>query len=603
MAKFYPENYKKLKVFPTEWELYLLNKLELLSDEYEIFFNAYLNSLRPDIVILRKWYWILVIEVKDWNLANYTLNAPNLSPDFWIFHNDKWWQNKKVSPLRKVIKYKNELFDIYISWLLEKRLENKIKTNKDTVFWMIETWVFLYNSNKEDINKINKSKLNSSYKFVKVLNNDFDVKYYEINKKNIFFTDDIYLEFKRFLQPNNFVLDQINWFEYKEEQKKLIISKPWNQKICWFPWSWKTIVLAWRAKKAQERHWGRVLILTYNLTLIRYIEQKIKNIWWNLDYITITNYHQLLSMTWKIQKLSDFNDVNLFKNNDDKYDTILIDEIQDYEKNWVLNIKNNFLKENWEFVVFWDEKQNIYSRVMDEDKKPFTWVPWKYWNKLTTSFRVENEIWKLANDFQKTFFTWKYEYDEIATNQLSLDFSYSNKKPYIDYFYIDDINYTEKFYEIFVNISKKLYSHYDDICILWTEKKEVRKIDKFFRDNKIKTITTFETEEMFNHFSDNTINEKQTNDELDDYSINNDINTIERNKKINFRPHSWLLKISTIHSFKWWEIWTIFLVIDNKSDNFELIYTWITRTKDNLIVINLWNQKFDNFFKKYKQWN
>ena len=108
---------------------------------------------------------------------------------------------------------------------------------------------------------------------------------------------------------------------------------------------------------------------------------------------------------------------------------------------------------------------------------------------------------------------------------------------------------------------------------------------------------------MFNHFSDNTINEKQTNDELDDYSINNDINTIERNKKINFRPHSWLLKISTIHSFKWWEIWTIFLVIDNKSDNFELIYTWITRTKDNLIVINLWNQKFDNFFKKYKQWN
>lgn len=601
MAKFYPENYKKLKVFPTEWELYLLNKLELLSDEYEIFFNAYLNSLRPDIVILRKGYWVLVIEVKDRNLANYTINDPNLSPDFWIFNNEKWWKNKKVSPLKQVIKYKNEFFDVYISWLLEKRLENKIKTNKDNVFWMIETWIFLFNSNKELINSINKSKLNSKYKFVKVLNNDTDIKFYEINKKNIFFTDEIYLEFKRFLQPNNFTKEQIIWFEYKEEQKKLIISKNWNQKICWFPWSWKTIVLAWRAKNAQERHWWRVLILTYNLTLIRYIEQKIKNIWWNLDYITITNYHQLLWTTWRIQKLSDYNDINLFKNNEDRYDTILIDEIQDYEKNWVLNIKNNFLNNDWEFVVFWDEKQNIYSRVMDEDKKPFTWVPWKYWNKLTTSFRVENEIWKLANDFQKTFFTWKYEYDEITTNQLSLDFSYSNKKPYIDYFYIDDHNYTEKFFDIFLNISKKLYSHYDDICILWTEKKEVRKIDKFFRDNKIKTITTFETEEMFNHFSDNTINEKQTDDELDDYSINNNINTIERNKKINFRPHSWLLKISTIHSFKWWEIWTIFLIIDNKSDNFELIYTWITRTKDNLIVINLWNQKFDDFFKKYKQ--
>lgn len=43
---------------------------------------------------------------------------------------------KKVSPLRQVIKYKNEFYDISISfWLLEIRLENKIKTNKDTVFW------------------------------------------------------------------------------------------------------------------------------------------------------------------------------------------------------------------------------------------------------------------------------------------------------------------------------------------------------------------------------------------------------------------------------------------------------------------------------------
>jgi len=585
MSIFYPQNYKNLKVNPTKWELFLLKKLEELSDEYEVFFNAYLNTLRPDIVILRKWYWILVIEVKDWDLNNYNLS----NPDYWEWNFQHWKSIKKVSPLKQVMKYKNEFFDIYVSWLLELRLQTKIINKKDSVFWLIQTWVFLYLTDNHHISEINSSKLNSTYKYTKILNETNNIKYYEIEKENKFFTDDIYNEFKRFLLPNSFTKEQIEWFEYKPEQKKLIISKVWQQKISWFPWSWKTIVLAWRSKNAIERHNQRVLILTYNITLRKYIEQKVKNIWWNLDKIIITNYHNFITSYLKTNKANkininnDYEDLNLFKNNTDKYETILIDEIQDYQKKWIQIIKKYFLKENWEFIVFWDEKQNIYSREMEEDKKPYTWVPWKHWNKLTTSFRVENDIWKLANEFQKSFFEWFYEYDEIPTKQLSFNIS-KEKECYINYINITDSDFWKEVYGIFNDVVKKLNIHEDDVCILWTEKKEMRELDFYFRKNRKKTISTFETKEIY---------EIMWND-------NNEVDKIEKNKKFHFYPHPWVLKISTIHSFKWWDSKTVFLIIDNKCDNNELIYTWITRTKDNLVIINLWNKKYDSFFNKYK---
>lgn len=583
MAKFYPADYKKLKVSPTKWELFLLKKLEELSDEYEIFFNAYLNTLRPDIVILRKWYWVLVIEVKDWDIKNYNVT----NPEYWEWNFETWKWVLLPSPLKQVMQYQNEFCDIYISWLLEKRLENKMKTYKDTVFWMIETWIFLYNATYDDIHKMNISKIWSNYKSVKILNKEFGIKYYEINKKNIFFTEDIYNEFKRFLQPNSFIKEQIEWFEYKPEQKRLIISKDWEQKISWFPWSGKTVVLAWRAKNAIDRHDWRVLILTYNITLRKYIEQKLKNIWANLNKIIITNYHNFTTSYLKQNKIgkidinNDYENLNLFKNNTNKFETIFIDEIQDYKQEWIDIIKNFFLKDNWEFVVFWDIKQDIYNR-QSWNKEINTRVVWA-WNKLTTSFRVENDIWKLANEFQKFFFNWHYEYDEIPTKQLSFDFS-KEKESYINYINILEQDFSKEIFNIFNDVVKKLAIHEDDVCILWTEKEEMRELDFYFRKNRKKTISTFETKEIFEVIWNNK-------DELD---------KIERYKKFHFYPHPWVLKISTIHSFKWWESKTVFLIIDNKCDNNELIYTWITRTKDNLIIINLWNKKYDDFFNKYK---
>lgn len=81
-----------------------------------------------------------------------------------------------------------------------------------------------------------------------------------------------------------------------------------------------------------------------------------------------------------------------------------------------------------------------------------------------------------------------------------------------------------------------------------------------------------------------------------------DYEFIRKNKKFNFWQHTGNIKISSIHSFKGWESDTIFLILQQKKDGDpsfdELLYTGITRTISNLIVINLGNKEYDQNMRK-----
>ena len=57
---------------PTPGELTILNFLEEnLDDTFEVYYQPHLNGDLPDIVVMRKGYGVLVIEVKDYNLDLY----------------------------------------------------------------------------------------------------------------------------------------------------------------------------------------------------------------------------------------------------------------------------------------------------------------------------------------------------------------------------------------------------------------------------------------------------------------------------------------------------------------------------------------------------
>lgn len=76
---------------------------------------------------------------------------------------------------------------------------------------------------------------------------------------------------------------------------------------------------------------------------------------------------------------------------------------------------------------------------------------------------------------------------------------------------------------------------------------------------------------------------------------------IRDNKKLHFWMNSGTIKISTINSFKGWESEVVFLILEPKyesSTSFnlsfdELLYTGITRTIRNLVIINYGNDEYD----------
>ena len=65
--------------------------------------------------------------------------------------------------------------------------------------------------------------------------------------------------------------------------------------------------------------------------------------------------------------------------------------------------------------------------------------------------------------------------------------------------------------------------------------------------------------------------------------------------------NSGTIKISSVHSFKGWESEVVFLLIEGKGAETsfdELLYTGITRTRSNLIVINLGNEEYHENMKQ-----
>jgi superfamily I DNA/RNA helicase len=85
-----------------------------------------------------------------------------------------------------------------------------------------------------------------------------------------------------------------------------------------------------------------------------------------------------------------------------------------------------------------------------------------------------------------------------------------------------------------------------------------------------------------------------------------EIKTLRKNKKFNFRMNSENVTLSTIHSFKGWEINTLFLIIEASATETneheisidELVYTGLTRCRQNLIIINIGNSRYHSFFKE-----
>jgi len=587
---------KRQKIQPTEGEWKLLNfLLKNLDDSYEIYFQPFLNGDNPDFAILRKSSGVLLIEVKDWNLEYYYCDKTT-----------KWRLNKNnsiiKSPLKQVEGYKQNLFQLHSEELQLRKTKNK------NSWATVNCAVYFHKSTENQLKSFllddfKNDKYNSYKKFVSyfgLLGNDSLnsntlnnlLSRFWLNRKSFYFDEILYNSIKRYLKPPFHQSEEGKNIIYTKEQQELIRSeiRP-RRKIKGIAGSGKTLVLAKRAVNSHIRTGGKVLILTYNLSLKNYIHDRISDVredfHWGNFYIT--NYHQFFktqanNYNLELNSISNWQDENFFNtviNTLHKYDAIFIDEIQDYLQSWIDIITKYFTHKETEFVVFGDEKQNIYNRALDENNEPIVRTIPGVWNKtLKTSHRFSSNIGNIAIKFQKTIFNQKYNIDEI--NVMS---QFDFEKRIIEYHSFSSYS-AENIFRIIYKVLERNEIHSSDSGILCSKVELLRELDLLIRTKKKeKTTTTFESQEEYELIKGN-------HDKID---------KLRRIKKNHFWMKTGTIKLSTTHSFKGWEINTLFLIIDevendNVYTNSELIYTALTRAKKNLIVFNLGNKKYEDFF-------
>lgn len=641
MAIVYPDflTISKLRVPATEGEFFLLRYLsENLDSSYEIFFNPYLDGDRPDIIILKKDHGAVIIEVKDWNLSSYTIDQNNI----WYARAQNEDLQRIRSPHAQVFRYKTNMFELHLPLLGIKEALNKnfYKVIHPFVYFHNSTESdinSLYSIPDADLSN-KKSELNEKRRYGAINHDVYERKISAVEgrlskftrqraiafaedsriklvkkiakiSKNLLFSEEIYEEFKRRLSPPEWMYSQGNPIDFDEKQQQYIKSADGFCKIKGVAGCGKTSIIAARAISAYERH-ENVLILTFNITLKRLIRDKISHISHhlqkNIDFnkIEISTYHTFFSaqlnnigkdfgIPASIQKdekalelfLNEaFKDASYFEGEKTiRYNSIFIDEIQDYEKEWITIVQDHFLAPGGEMVLLGDMAQNIYQRDEEhlnnpEDPLNKSLVKgFGRWEKLTKSHRSTANIQFVTSLklFQEKFLASRHR----DLDMLEAKLRQAPLKLYLlAYHYYDDKQMDKVFY-LLDNYIKKHKLVPNDIAIISSKIDVLRTINDLFLE---KTMTMFVTNEEIEECKKNKLQ---------------DIKKVERRKKNFFMQNSGLIKLSTIHSFKGMESDTVFCILHGDEDP-EMVYSAITRAKKNLVIFDKNNSIYADFFSR-----
>ncbi len=351
--------------------------------------------------------------------------------------------------------------------------------------------------------------------------------------------------------------------------------------------------------------------MTFNITLKNYIRDKISDIQGNRNFsiFEISNYHQFFNSKVNNSE-QDFGElierhgidriysIDIFQGFDvPKYQTILVDEIQDYQSEWVKIIRDNFLKKDGEMILLGDESQNIYQR--DFSRSPVIAQGFGRWIKLSRSYRanLDSPLNQLFKDFQLKFLIEKYsdiEITDVNPVQVSMGFSL------LKYEEIKFKDWKKSVFDLIRVYIKSYDLHPNDVVILSSKISLVRQLNELWIEDE-KTHCMFETyKELATCFGMSEEDLKALSEDEINIRIKQNKENVERvrrAKKNHFYANSGLVKFSTIHSYKGLESKTVFYLMD-ADDDAEIVYTSITRSSENLVIFDVGsNNKCSNFLK------
>lgn len=603
MAKFFPP-LQEIKAYeickPTPGELQLLHILSDLDDSYNVYYNPYITpNLMDVIIVMSEILGVLLIRTDDRNaLQAYA------SPE-----------SKLPSPFKETKTIRD-----YLYWKFPPFRELCICDYRLCYPALVKQYVFFSNCSDDDVKNMKFQSVAHVHHWCQDDASSIIQNIKSMSTKE--FPPDLQKAFHALFAPSVEMTEQHRSFQLTRKQQDLSeykANRPRITKIRGIAGSGKTLVIAQKAINHVLHTRKPVLILTYNITLREYIRAQIMR---NApddcrqpSCFDIYHFDDLLKKLFRIAGLSigvhireDDRDrsmyyqecINELRQNQNKlphYETILIDEAQDYHKDWIKFIQDVLLAPSGQMTVCADEKQRIYRERMEIEEIEGKKVPYipncpGRWNELNQSFRMTEANADLAIAFQRAFLP-QYEVDEREQNARQVDLSsFISERIYYD------VSIETKIADIVRIIQEYKQTRNrapNDICVISQHFDILRLIDQELRSayGDQSTTRVFESQEAY----------KALYGEYSGQKLKYILAKIRKGYKFHFRMNCNTIKLCTTQSFKGWEIDTAILIItpsnadENESENEnELIYTAITRAKNNLIIINIGNQKYRKFF-------
>ena len=530
------------------------------------------------------------------------------------------WGKAIRSPQQQAFRYKENLFNLHLPVLGLQHLKDR------NFYKLISVAVYFHGASREQLKHLYSRSVEEVRNQVQELNRDrvqlgqvmyekqmdwcdrarykldrdlgmcwgtdnLDMKVRALDKlaKNRLFTPEIHEDFERRLRPPVHTQQQGIAVAFDAKQQALTTSKPGFSKVKGVAGCGKTTVLAQRAINAHERHQGQVLILTFNITLRHYIRDTISRLrGGDQDHYDVINYHAFISnqlnncgidLSSKLEHLSEaqradldfiYGMKSLFAGvKTEKYLTILIDEVQDYAPEWIKLVRDCFLADDGEMVMFGDQSQNIYNRQSDSRESPIV-LGFGSWVKLKKSYRSEEDspLLQLFKSFQMRHLIGKYPDSEIVEAKAAQASMHLDLLIYETYGTAFD---PEPIIEKIQRYIRKYQLHPNDIAIVSSKVEWLMPLNEALKQ-------TEKTKVMFEEASELDVLAAIAG--RDSLRFREEIKTIRRRKKAFFMQNSGLIKLSTIHSFKGLEAQTVFCILAPE-DEAEMIYTGMTRARRN----------------------
>ncbi len=590
------------KVLSTQkaWVAYHLENILAVDDI--MYIDPVVNEVAVDFIIVRPNKGVLIVNVFEENLNNCRLSedAKDISTA----------EKRYQSPIDLI-----NLCQISIKDGIEELLMSTIEDSRN--FGLIKkVLVFTENdTNKvKDFFGVQGEHVGYTYLFGNEFIKDRNVSSSLFNKinfvyNNAAFDDVVKRKLAKIISPS--------WHSYQEgrigvepkgAQRELARSRKIQQKISGVAGSGKTHVLAVRAINAMKRTGGDVLVLTYNITLANYLRLRLSEIredfsWEKIDIYPYHQFFRIRASECELNvKFGSYDEIDFFDNatQHKRYSAIFVDEVQDYTTEWLRIIMRNFLLEpNGEFVVFGDPKQNVYKRPTDDTGEIYLGVIRGDWNhSLRTSHRFTNpRLASLATSFQRQFLS-SLPVDNIATTENA-----NNQLNFKVVTYYDLRSSQHSLVDTIINVINNDNNNANDFVVLAYTNGLLRNIDSIYRHRTGKeTEVTFVSTEQFDRL-------KQIHNVRDEntasWKFKRDFEAIERTRRQLFTTDKRCIKMSTIHSFKGWESPSVIVVLESEYEFHrdslspvihEMIYTAITRARENLYIINIGQNPYHNFF-------